>query len=71
MTKKTITKMAIGTSIGALAGAIAYRLIKDHRETKEIKTILDDDEFEEEINTENDFLTHEDMTYYRTYTKLR
>ncbi len=59
MEKKTVKKMAIGAGALAFAGAIAYKLVKDHKEKKAIEYYLS---LEDEIT--------EEEVQPRKYTKL-
>ena len=72
MTKKTITKMAIGAGIGALTGTIAYKIIKDRRDIKATKKLLEEEDYiteesEDEMEKNSQLLTHEDMLSKRKY----
>ena len=72
MTKKTISKMVMGVGFGALAGAITYKLIKDHKNIKAMnKLLMEEDYLVEETEQEEDLLTHEDMVSKRKYIKIR
>lgn len=51
---KKIVKLSIATGLGLLAGTIAYRLVKDAKETKYMKEALKD-EFIEEPDKEEQF----------------
>jgi len=72
MAKSTITKIAIGTGIGALAGAITYKMVKDHKEKKAMEKILNEKEyiFEEEDYQDIQLLNDENIVPKRKYIKI-